>query len=241
MFRTYKKLKSIAFILVLVLNLSSCTKIKINRLNKKGMELFEQNNFETANKLFSEILSLDKNYLPAYFNRAISNSFLSKNTDAIKDLNHIITIQGYSEEAILNRGIIYENMGKYKNAIKDYDRILEVNPHHLQVQHYKGISLYYLGDYKAALTEYNKSIKGGLETSGIYYNKAVALDCLSKYKEAIVNYSKAISIDKNFKQAIYARGVTYYNIGNSKLAMTDLLLAKKMGHPKAAHMIQTIK
>jgi len=173
MFRTYKKLKSITFILILVLFLSSCTKIKIDRLNKKGIELFEQNDFEAANKIFTEILSLDKNYLPAYFNRAISNSFLSKNSEAIKDLNHIITVQGYSEEAILNRGIIYENIGKYKEAIKDYNRILEVNPHHLQAQHYKGISLYYLGDYKAALIEYDKSIKGGLKTSGVYYTKGL--------------------------------------------------------------------
>lgn len=236
-----KRLKSVSFILLFALSLSSCTQMKIDKLNKKGMELFEQKKFKAANQVFSEILSLDKDFLPAYFNRAISNSFLSQNAKALKDLNHIIKIQGYSEEALLNRAIIFENLGKYSEAIKDYDQILEVNPHHLQALHYKGISLYYIGDFNAAIKEYDTAIKNGLDVSGVYYNKGVSLDCLNKYKEAINCYSKAIKIDKKFKQAIYARGVAYFNIKDSRLAKANLEYAKKLGHPKAASMLKKMK
>jgi len=126
-----RRLKSISFILLIALSLSSCTQMKIKKLNKKGIELFEKKNYKAANRAFTEILSLDKDFLPAYFNRAISNSFLSKNKKALKDLNHLIKVQGYSEEVILNRAIIYENIGKYKEAIKGYNQILKTKPKHL--------------------------------------------------------------------------------------------------------------
>ena len=236
-----RRLKSISFILLIALSLSSCTQMKIEKLNKKGIELFEKKKYKAANRAFTEILSLDKDFLPAYFNRAISNSFLSKNKKALKDLNHLIKVQGYSEEVILNRAIIYENIGKYKEAIKGYNQILKTKPKHLQALHYKGISLYYIGDYNAAISEYNIAIKNGLDDSGVYYNKAVSLDCLNRYKEAIANYNKAIKINKKFKEAIYARGVSYYNLKNIELAKTDLAHAKKLGHPKAANLLKTIK
>ncbi len=237
----FKRLKSLSFVLLFALSLSSCTQMKVDKLNKKGMAFFEQKKFKKANQVFTEILSLDKDFMPAYFNRAIANSFLSKNKSALKDLNHIIKTQAYSEETILNRAIIYENLGKYKKAIKDYDKILKVNPKHLQATHFKGISLYYTGDFNAAIKEYDKAIKNGLNVTGVYYNKGVALDCLNKYKEAIQTYSKAIKLDKKFKQAIYARGVAYYNLKDIRLAKANLEYAKKLGYPKAASTLKTIK
>ena len=237
----FKRLKSISFVLFFALSLLSCTQKKVNKLNKEGMEFFEQKKFEKANQVFTEILNLDKDFMPAYFNRAIANSFLSKNEDALKDLNHIIKTQGYSEEIILNRAIIYENLGKYNKAIKDYNQILKVNPKHLKATHYKGISLYYIGDFNAAIKTYNKAIKNGLNSTGVYYNKGVALDCLNKYKEAIESYSKAIKLDKKFKQAIYVRGVAYYNLKDIRLAKANLEYAKKLGCPKAASALESIK
>ena len=218
----FKGLKSISFVLLFALSLSSCTQMKIEKLNKKGMNLFEQKRFKEANHVFTEILSLDENFMPAYFNRAIANSFLSKNKSALKDLNHLIKTQAYSEEVFLNRAIIYENLGKYDKAINDYDQILKHNPKHLKATHYKGISLYYTGKFDEAIKEYDKAIKNGLNVTGVYYNKGVALDCLEKYKEAIQAYSKAIKLDKTFKQAIYARGVDYYNLKDDKLAKANL-------------------
>ena len=105
------------FIFILFTLLSCQHKVK--QLHKQGMDYILQEKYEQAIPLFSKAIQTDKDWLPAYYNRAICYANTKQYPEALKDFNYILANCPAQAEAYFNRGIVYENLGLYSNAIKD--------------------------------------------------------------------------------------------------------------------------
>ena len=76
------------FIFILFTLLSCQHKVK--QLHKQGMDYILQEKYEQAIPLFSEAIQTDKDWLPAYYNRAICYANTKQYPEALKDFNYIL-------------------------------------------------------------------------------------------------------------------------------------------------------
>jgi len=73
------------------------------------------------------------------------------------------------------------------------------------------------------------------------YNKANILCAQREYKDAISYYTRAISIDADFAEAYFNRGLTYIYTGENELGLADLSKAGELGIYQAYNLITRFK
>ena len=73
------------------------------------------------------------------------------------------------------------------------------------------------------------------------YNKANILCAQHEYKDAINYYTQAISIDNDFAEAYFNRGLTYIFTGENEKGLSDLSKAGELGMYQAYNMITRFK
>ena len=73
----------------------------------------------------NKVIKVDPKNKKAYFNRAISNTFLSRYDEAKKDIEQDIKLNKYKEYfSYLIKGIIERRTGEYKDSIKSFKKVL---------------------------------------------------------------------------------------------------------------------
>jgi len=234
-----KSYKLIIFISIISFFAVSCN--NLDSKNKEAIILLQNNEYEKANIIFSEIITTNHNFLPAYYNRAISNSRIKKSELSIKDLNYLISKQAYANSALFNRALLHENNKNYSLAIKDYSKIIRREPNNTQAIMYKGVCFFYLNKIDLAILNYKKAINKGLKSSALYYNIAVAYNCKNDTKKALEYYDKAIVVDNKLARAFLARAIVNYKLGNKEEAINDLVTADDLNLKEAKDFLSKIK
>ena len=72
------------------------------------------------------MISLDKNYSQAYYNRAVSKAIMGNHKEALPDYDEAINADPKNYEAYYNRGISRMNIQDAKGACEDFHRSLEL-------------------------------------------------------------------------------------------------------------------
>ena len=96
-------------------------------------------------------------------------------------------------------------------------------------------------DLELILLDYDQVLRLRPDFSFAYYNKANILCAKREYAEAIKHYSLAISIDNDFAEAYFNRGLTYIYTGDTEKGLTDLSKAGELGIYQAYNMISQFK
>ena len=190
---------------------TSCTHHQAVESNQRGMDYITREQPRKALEEFNHAISLDSDFLSAYYNRAIVRANLKQNEEALKDMNYVIANVPNHALAYYNRGIIYENLG--------------------------GIVRYGMKDLDGALADYNKAISLGLKSSAVYFNRGVIFHQKGQLSDAIESYSRSIEIDPSNARAYYNRAISKLVIDNYKEALQDLEISKRLGYSKAAEII----
>jgi tetratricopeptide (TPR) repeat protein len=85
--------------------------MKTEKMKNEASDLFKANEYQEALAKFSECLALDhlnRQYNSTIlFNRAIVYSRISKNSEALADLNEAINLNGDYTKAYIKRGDIF--------------------------------------------------------------------------------------------------------------------------------------
>ena len=120
---------SISTLFVLGLNVCMAQSAKFDLSN--GNEAYEQKDYKTALKKYSDALALDPNYAPAEFNTANAFYRQEKMDDAIREYRRIAKTSENEEtqaKAYHNLGNAYLQNSKLKEAIEAYKNSLRLNP-----------------------------------------------------------------------------------------------------------------
>ena len=99
---------------------TSCTHHQAVESNQRGMDYITREQPRKALEEFNHAISLDSDFLSAYYNRAIVRANLKQNEEALKDMNYVIANVPNHALAYYNRGIIYENLGQPTQAIQQF-------------------------------------------------------------------------------------------------------------------------
>lgn len=237
----------------LVLVLFSACNSKVKQVNKRGLEYMKQNMYDQAITEFNNALSINSEWFPAYYNRAIAYANTHRYKEALNDFNYLIANFPGHAESYFNRGIVYENLGVYPQAIQDYTETIKLRPDFIMAYHYRGIARFRMNDFEGALTDYNQALElgngismdvatakeFGLNSSALYFNRGVVMQKKGNIEAAIKDYTAAIHIDPSSAKSYYNRAIAQMALNRKGEALKDLEIASKLGYTKADYVKNT--
>ena len=96
-------------------------------------------------------------------------------------------------------------------------------------------------DYDLMLRDYDQVLRLQPDFAFAKFNKANILCAQREYKDAISYYTQAISIDADFAEAYFNRGLTYIYTGENEQGLADLSKAGELGIYQAYNLITRFK
>lgn len=135
---------------------------------------------------------------------------------------------------LYNRGRANEEQENYEEAKADFEKALEVDPNNFQVLLSLANVHYNQKNYTNALLYSDQASEISGAPAMASFMKARALHQLGKPDEALKAYGNAISVDKEFGQAYYNRGLLKIAMKkNIRSSCEDFKLALALEYPGA--------
>ncbi len=217
-------------------------------LNKKNLHIYEAiselqmllyNNIDDAIKALDAGLDADLKSKPLYIKKGLL--LIRKKDFAGADVNFTSALKIDSSDAFAyyNRGLCQLNMNNtlYASVYFANARSKKLDSLNLTNISRYADSLFHLSatsftanEKETAMNFVNDAIAIDPTNSGYHYAKGEYYTSLHNYKEAIESYSKAIDLGKNYTDAYYKRGVSYYSIAEYTAAIADLKKASAQGY-----------
>jgi TolB-like protein/Tfp pilus assembly protein PilF len=110
-----------------------------------------------AEKEFLRAIAIDPNYATAHHWYALYLSAMSRQTEAINEIEKALELDPFSTVINSNAGAIYYQSGKYDKSHAQMQRTLELDPNFIPALGYLGYIYQTTGDYGGALAEYIKA------------------------------------------------------------------------------------
>ena len=92
-------------------------------------------------------------------------------------------------------------------------------------------------NFMQIMNQYDQLIAAAPTSPFHYYNKANVLCIMRLFEDAVTCYTQAISLDNEFAEAYFNRGLTYIYIGQNELGIQDLSRAGELGIYQAYNLI----
>ncbi|PKD43765.1 tetratricopeptide repeat protein [Rhodohalobacter barkolensis] len=156
-------------------------------------------------------------------------------------------------------GYTKQNLKMYIDAIKDFEYYLEIHQNHYNALFRIGLCLQHLNNFQRALEYYNKSVEYfkefkttienlsedlhkneningnyfNIPKEKIYGNRANVKMSLNDWGGALDDCENAITINADYPQPYFLRGVYFYNSEEHEKAKKDLKKAASLGFEQA--------
>ena len=183
-------------------------------LNRLGTNIFLLNNFPAAEKILTNLLAYDPEYIPGYLSLGLvyeQNKNLDKAIDCYKAA---IKIDPKEIKAYLSLANLYKQEQKYEEAIKVYQQGLVNNPSNHFILSNLGNLFYLQHKYEDAIISHQRAIKAEPQSHIVHFNFANTLLNAGKYSEAVEMYKKTIQINPNFYRSRINLGTTLLSMSN---------------------------
>ena len=183
-------------------------------LNRLGTNIFLLNNIPVAEKILTNLLAHDPEYIPGYLSLGLVYE-QSKNLEkAIDCYKAAIKIDPKEIKAYLSLATLFKQEKKYEEAIKVYQQGLINNPSNHFILSNLGNLFYLQHKYEDAIISHQRAIKAEPQSHIVHFNFANTLLNAGKYSEAIDMYRKTIEINPNFYRSRINLGTTLLSMSN---------------------------
>jgi tetratricopeptide (TPR) repeat protein/V8-like Glu-specific endopeptidase len=169
----------------------------------------EKNDFRGALADYNQAISLNPEYLAAYYNRGILKAEkLYDLQGALADYNQAISLAPRYDQAYYRRGNLKNGLNDPKGALADYNQAISLNPKYTLAYYNRGIlKAEKLNDPQGALADYNQAISLAPRYDQAYYRRGNLKDDLNDPKDALADYNQAIFLNPKYTLAYYTRGI----------------------------------
>lgn len=171
-----------------------------NKLNNKGLEAYDQADYETANACFTKAIEYDGGNGEYYMNQGMARSELKLYDDAMDSFNKALELMKRDKDIQLvyrAMGISRLYQGNYEEALNCFEQALD-----------------------------GKESRFSATEIDILYYKAETQDKAGKYVEAVMTYTQLVDAEKS-ADAYMLRGMEYVKVGDGTSAEADLRTAIK--------------
>ena len=202
---------------------------------QKGSMLHELGNFNEAQIIYEQILSIEPDNFTALKLLGTLLAQIQNYSESVKYLSEALKINPKDALTHCNYGIILKELKRFDEALVSYDKAIEINPNYADALNNRGIILKELKRFDEALVSYNYAIEIEPKFSQAYYNRGIVLQLLKRLDEALVSYDHAILIKSNYINAYNNKGVVLKTLKrfDAALAVFDHAISIKPDSAKA--------
>lgn len=205
----------------------------------KGIIALENRDFNTAVSYFNKSIENCKNFDIAYFNRAIAYKYLNDTTAYYKDLNKAIELNENNFLAYILEGDKSLNDNKFEDAIQYYTIALDKGDNTGDAYLGRGYSKKMLGNFGDAITDIKLSIQEKNNDPNAYKLLGNVYVISGDYMSAKEAYDKAISLNPDYAEAYFNRGVLSMMRYRYDEGCEDLKTSLSLGYKNAKKKIDT--
>lgn len=159
-------------------------------LIEKADALYNQNEFEKAAEIYSQVIRTRPYDANAYFGRANCREHLGNFEGALADFRSVHYLAPEMTEAYFSSAVLEYNLGDYRAAVPLFEKLLELPEGSTQAIYFKGVQ--YSPHAQPVLT--------GVESMAddknliVYHYLGKCYGGLREYQKAEENYSRAIAL-----------------------------------------------
>lgn len=197
-----------------------------------------EKHFETINSLTQDIASRqpdDTTTADYFFARAIEFAIVQDYNSAIEDINSAVAIRPDFTLAYFCRANWRYKLLQYINSTADHALLTTATSNNIPTDQLIATNM------ELILRDYDEVIRQQPTFSYAYYNKANILCSKQNYTEAISLYTETISLDHDFAESYFNRGLVHIYIGQTQTGIDDLSKAGELGIYQAYNLITRLK
>lgn len=178
--------------------------------------------------------------------QTLDKTLVERHFARIDDLSAGETASKQEPQFYLKRALEYYTVQNYDAAMQDINTCLQLSPDEIlgyflraQIKIRQMEALAGTGQnkapaalqigYNAALTDLETVVRKIPDFKFAYYNIGYIYMQEQNYEKAVAAFTKALSLDANFAEALFNRGVAYIKMGKMKQAVPDLSHAGELG------------
>lgn len=175
----------------------------VNVLFMKAQVLYDQERYDEAVRMYSQILSEDEEYAPALLMRGKAKYELGAYKGTKADIMEFIALQGVTKEVIKLMSQIEQQLGNLKAATNYTNTAIELDPYDSELYLIKGYIYYVQKDKSEACELWSKSAKLGDKRATSLLNEHCALIIeMKEMRDKEEASKKENSKDENSKDEI---------------------------------------
>ncbi|RMH74485.1 MAG: tetratricopeptide repeat protein, partial [Calditrichaeota bacterium] len=163
--------------------------------NLVGECFYVLDSYQKANEKYRKAVTIEPEYVYAYFNWGYSLANLGRHEEAIEKYRKAVEIDPRYAAAYNNWGNSLAWLGRHEEAIEKYQKAIEIEPE--DYWHYSRLDdlLVELGRGEEAIDRYRKITERDPDSARAYKQWGNLLTRLGRHEEAIEKYRKAVEID----------------------------------------------
>jgi tetratricopeptide (TPR) repeat protein len=156
-----------------------------------------------------------------YSYRASAFHRQGKESDALSDYDHAISINPQDAKLHNNRGFIYLGIEKLNEALADFNTATALDPRYINAFNNRGLLFIAQKRYADAITQFNCAIEIDSQYVDAYNNRGFAEYELGKIEQALDDFNQAIKLNSNYVNAFNNRGLLRARAGDYENAVAD--------------------
>jgi len=205
---------------------------EINGYEDRASAYTEMGEYTLAMEDAEKVIVLNPENATGYELRGNIYKNLGKSMEAVADYSTAIGMEPKARSYV-ERGRLYEKLDQTEDAFSDFSAAIQLDPDWLPAYIVRGNLLNSLGDFDAALLNYEAAIQVdptdpmGQSSKSLYHKQR------GEYELAIAGYTDLMAlapIGSSFMlQAYSGRASSYFNAGQTKLAIKDYDEAIRLG------------
>ena len=179
-------------------------KISVESLYDRALTMQKQGDWEAAGREYRQIIALQPNYAPAYFQLGNAKLVKQEWPEAIALYRQALNCEQRYSQAWYNLGVALENIREVEEAIAAYQQAVTYNPNYAIAYNSLGVLLAQKEKLLEAKICHQKALE--IEPNSIPYrgNLANVQYRCYEYSEAGANYQKILQLDSNNINAMAA-------------------------------------
>ena len=178
----------------------------------------QENKFEEAQDLYSQVLKINPIHSNALNNLGVVFKQLKKNNKAVNCFEKVIKIDPTNFNTLNMLGNTYKELKEIQKAIECYEKAIKIDERNVIARNNLGVLFKQLGEFQKAKAYYKKVIEIDPKYVRAHSNLGMVLSDLGEYQKAKTCFEKAIEIDPKYVIAHNQLGVTLTKLEEYKKA-----------------------
>ena len=178
-----------------------------NALLDEAEDLFAQEKFVEAGKLFRKLVEQDSKDFNANFKLGLCELTQRNYSDAVVMLTAASELEGDPQhEVYFYRAFSYWRLDKNEQALADYTHAIEIKPDYIDAFNNRAQVYEQQENHRAAIQDYQSALAIDSTNPGLWYNVGRLFAGIGNCREAVQAFNTALQYRPDYPEVLMQRG-----------------------------------